>query len=228
MEEAQTKTAIWEDVDEETFGLFAQFVYTGDYTPPSHVVEEVQVPRSRSVSPPAATARLTEPETASLWDDFDAFPKDPPREEKVTSAVEYYHSHVRKKKGKKALYPDCKLEVLDVIEVPELPRIKFHDLSYSLHDLSLPTLPCANTRPVENFTPVFLGHARLYVFAEKYGIYALKALVLNKLHRTLCTFTLYEARYGDIVELARYVYANTPSRRHMDKLREMVIQYIAY
>ena len=33
IKEAQTGTAIWEDVDKDTFALFAQFVYTGDYTP---------------------------------------------------------------------------------------------------------------------------------------------------------------------------------------------------
>lgn len=35
MEEAQIGTAIWEKVDEETFSRFAEFVYTGDYPPPS-------------------------------------------------------------------------------------------------------------------------------------------------------------------------------------------------
>ena len=30
MEEAQTGTAIWEDVDVDTFARFAQFIYTGD------------------------------------------------------------------------------------------------------------------------------------------------------------------------------------------------------
>lgn len=30
MEEAQTGTAIWEDVDEGTYARFAYFIYTGD------------------------------------------------------------------------------------------------------------------------------------------------------------------------------------------------------
>ncbi|MCJ1347278.1 hypothetical protein MMC31_005500 [Peltigera leucophlebia] len=32
MIEARTRTVIWDDVDEETFALFAEFVYTGDYS----------------------------------------------------------------------------------------------------------------------------------------------------------------------------------------------------
>lgn len=35
MEEAQTGTAIWEEVDKDTFARWAQFVYTGDYPPRS-------------------------------------------------------------------------------------------------------------------------------------------------------------------------------------------------
>lgn len=36
MQEATSGTVIWEDVEEETFGRFAQFVYAGDYDTPSH------------------------------------------------------------------------------------------------------------------------------------------------------------------------------------------------
>jgi len=38
-EEGQTGEALWESVTEETFTLFAQFLYTGDYKPPFHVVK---------------------------------------------------------------------------------------------------------------------------------------------------------------------------------------------
>ena len=36
MNEAYTKTVIWDDVDEETFALFAEFVYIGDYSFPAY------------------------------------------------------------------------------------------------------------------------------------------------------------------------------------------------
>lgn len=35
MIEAQTRTVIWDDVDEATFALFAEFVYTADYSLPA-------------------------------------------------------------------------------------------------------------------------------------------------------------------------------------------------
>ena len=38
----------------------------------------------------------------------------------------------------------------------------------------------------------------------------------------------YEARYSDIVELIRYTYENTPTRKgNTDELRELVSHYVA-
>ncbi len=76
---------------------------------------------------------------------------------------------------------------------------------------------------------MFLAHARLYVFADKYGIESLKHLSLHKLHKTLITFTLYKARIRDVIELARYAYSDdhTPEYEDgVDELRALVSQYI--
>lgn len=64
-----------------------------------------------------------------------------------------------------------------------------------------------NKDSLEDYTPVFLGHARLYIFAEERMIDDLKTLCLHKLHKTLMSFTLCEDRRTDIVELVRYAYA---------------------
>lgn len=44
MKEAQEKVVIWKDVDEQTFALFAEFVYTGEYTLPDGGVEDQSPP----------------------------------------------------------------------------------------------------------------------------------------------------------------------------------------
>lgn len=81
--------------------------------------------------------------------------------------------------------------------------------------------------PCEDYTEVFLCHARLYVLAEKYDIEPPRRLTKQKLHQTLISFTLYKERVGDIVALLRYTYANTPDRDHAtDELRELVMKYI--
>jgi len=68
----------------------------------------------------------------------------------------------------------------------------------------------SNTSPHQDFAPVFLGHARLYVLADKYDVRELKSLVLYKLYNTLKAFTLYKSRIADVIELVQFVYDNTP------------------
>lgn len=91
----------------------------------------------------------------------------------------------------------------------------------------LPTFQPRKIRePCEDYTEVFLCHARLYVFAEKFDIGSLKTLSLHKLHRTLAEFTLYSDRTEDIANLLRYSYSNTPDRSEsIDALRSLVIHY---
>jgi len=107
----------------------------------------------------------------------------------------------------------------------------FDDLVYTVPPSSSFADICKirpNETSAEDYSPVFLGHARLYVFSEKWDIQPLKALVLHKLHAILRAYTPYEARYGDAVELIRYTYENTPCRKRMDRLRELVTQYVAH
>lgn len=73
----------------------------------------------------------------------------------------------------------------------------------------------------EDYTSTFLSHARLYVFAECYGVTGLMELSLNELHGALVAFTLYEERVNDVVELVRYCYDNLVP----DALREMITLY---
>lgn len=70
--------------------------------------------------------------------------------------------------------------------------------------------PVSNTSPNQDFTPVLVGHAQLYVLADKYDVRELKNLVLHKLNNTLEKFTLHKARIADIMELVRFAYDNTP------------------
>jgi len=104
-------------------------------------------------------------------------------------------------------------------------------MDYRIRDcLAMECSVMPNRTPEEDYTPVFLGHARLYVFAEKYGISTLRSLTLDRLHRTLIYFTLFKERIGDVVALARYAYSNdnTPDYESdiVDDLRRLVTQYI--
>ncbi|KAL2287203.1 hypothetical protein FJTKL_06193 [Diaporthe vaccinii] len=84
--------------------------------------------------------------------------------------------------------------------------------------------PRKNTEGCEDYTGVFLCHAKLYVVADKYDIPALKQLSLHRLHATLKEFTLYPSRMNDIATLAKYVFENTVPE---DKIRDMITMYYA-
>ena len=90
----------------------------------------------------------------------------------------------------------------------------------------------SNVSADQDFGPVFLAHARLYVFASVHMVEPLKALTLHKLHQTLMNFKLYNERAGDVVELARYVYstvdlADRTDEGKVDDLKRLVVEYIA-
>ena len=86
----------------------------------------------------------------------------------------------------------------------------------------------SNKSPEEEHTAVFLSHANLYVFAEKYDIQDLKQLALTKLRHSLATFTLYETRTEDILGLLRYVFSETaPTRPGEQNIRSMLMLYVA-
>lgn len=77
----------------------------------------------------------------------------------------------------------------------------------------------------ENYRPVFLGHANVYVFALKYDTDGLGDLSLKKLHAALCEFQLYPERISDIAKLLKFVHE---ARRYShDGLRKLVMEYAA-
>lgn len=117
-----------------------------------------------------------------------------------------------------------------LLKEPRLPKrrdliSKFLDKSGIAYPTSgLVFSPRKNTEGCEDYTGVFLCHARLYVLADTYDIPSLKQLSLHRLHATLTEFTLYPSRMDDIATLAKYVFENTVTQ---DKIRDMVTLYYA-
>lgn len=79
-----------------------------------------------------------------------------------------------------------------------------------------------------DYTDVFLSHARMYVFADYYGIGRLQFLALNKLRRALTSFNLQAESYGDIIQLVRYSFEQTVENWVQDdELRSLICLYAA-
>jgi len=85
----------------------------------------------------------------------------------------------------------------------------------------------ANTDEREELTDVFLCHAKLYVFGDKYDVQGLKLLALHNLHRTLLHFTIFPARVGDLMALILFTYEHTPER-NAEPLRMMLTNFCAW
>ncbi|CAI7653716.1 unnamed protein product [Penicillium viridicatum] len=85
-----------------------------------------------------------------------------------------------------------------------------------------------NTGPYEDFTPVFLKQAQLYVIADIYGIERLRQRVLFKLYQTLRTFKLYDMGVSSIIGFLQFVYLNTPPNHNgkLDALMNLATRYI--
>ncbi|KAM0805424.1 hypothetical protein BDR22DRAFT_884955 [Usnea florida] len=89
-------------------------------------------------------------------------------------------------------------------------------------------LPRPNENVAEDYTNVFLSHARVYVFADQYDVQGLKSCARKELHLALANYTLYPDRTGDIIALIRYIYSNTgESVSGVMDLRSVLKEYMS-
>ncbi|KAL9636524.1 MAG: hypothetical protein Q9204_002229 [Flavoplaca sp. TL-2023a] len=224
MSEAQKGYATLADIEEGTFGRFAEWVNKGFYTPGevfTYPLDESGSERSRlekcmvedSETEKPVEAIVEVPQTAELVE----FEDD----------LEFWATRKRSRKSK----PD---KIVDSWGQKSSSRSQLKEsfihrkATVRQESINIPP-PLPNQSPEEDYTDVFLSHAQLYVFAEKYDIQTLKILALENLQTTLAIFTLYQGRTGDIVTLLRYVYSNTskPSDDAED-LRTLLRDYVGY
>lgn len=228
--------ATLEDVDTGTFVRFIEWAHRGYYTAAEFTTVEIESPRTTASQGHDEVAAVPQVES-----DFEL----PPAEYEAEPAVEPEVLPVYKKKtkkGKKAPHFDTGNQFTDddwqmsnqqsrketVLEMKYDPKETLFSREYSVPQgtFEIPP-PRPNQSPEEDYTDVFLSHAQLYVFADKYDIQPLKMLALDELHATLAIYTLSYARTGDIVALLRYVYGNTiQSDEGEEDLRKELTRYI--
>ena len=252
MAEAQKKYAKIQDVSGDTFVRFIQWAYNGYYDAAKYVLdlespnssdndnndtniainEPAKFPLDFSVEPeeaPAPTAAEEEPVPDRIlevevepaapkadtwsWGTCNSRKKSSKREKKVFYADPVPHSNVSTTRSSKQYLKESFIKRKETVR------------KYSI---SLPQ-PRENQAPNENYREVFLSHARLYVFAEKYDIQPLKALALEELQAMLGIFNLHIERTGDIIALLRYVYENTcESAEGVENMRTLMTHYVGY
>lgn len=205
--EAKQGFALLEDVDQATFIRFIRWTYTKDYPVP----ESTWAPTREGTDTPEGLkneAAQKDDVLAIRGDDFLASRDNDPKsnEKKVKS-------------GSSTLNTSLGRLFLNLREA----FLKQED-NWRVETLLKPR---SNEVPQEDYTEIFLSHARLYVFAEKYDIQPLKKLSLQELHRTLAEYTLFPERAGDITTLLKYVYANTAETiDEIEDIRTMLVHYV--
>jgi hypothetical protein len=219
MSEAQDGRATLEDVDEQTFVQFCEYAYTKDYTPTPHEI----VLDSSMVDGDDALANNYADE---LLDSFPSLPNDSFREWRMS------------KKNKRGPNKDAVSSY--AIDRPCVycghkpgKQAFWNEFRRTYDSISIQDFEARKNEQWEDYTNVFLGHARIYVFADKYNVATLRTLALGKLYQTLDVFNLYSTRIGDIINLVRYSYSNSNTHdsdgvQDMDILRNLVAHYIVY
>ncbi|KAL9129114.1 MAG: hypothetical protein Q9175_007385 [Cornicularia normoerica] len=205
MAEAHRGFATLEDVNEGTFVRFIEWAHKGYYTAAGFSIDIEPSSISGSQSRDGVVSALQEdiprletavvPTADPLW----GFGQD------------LSQSLKKGKKGKKDIKsPWGNQGVFDDWGMKGGLKETFISRRYTVRQgvFEIPP-PRPNQNPEENYTDVFLSHAQLYVFAEKYDVQPLKVLALEELHATLAIHTLYLERTGDIIALLRYIYRNT-------------------
>ncbi|KAL9118176.1 MAG: hypothetical protein Q9187_005280 [Circinaria calcarea] len=254
MSEAQKGFAVLDDVDVGTFTRFIRWAYTGYYFPAAHsaayessmespmfeVLEErggkiklkKPIPEVELVTSPIPSLSNFSVQTAEEPTvEVAQVSEFPASQAAVDSGWSGFSRHSKKdKKSQKAVGFPPSVGFGQQRSSKTALKESFIELGYAFLETHPPPPPPRSNRDnSEDYTEVFLSHTRLYVFAEKYDIQPLKPQAIQNLHQTLAIYTLYLERAGDIVELIRYVYANTADVDDgVEDLRELLVRYIGF
>ena len=250
MVEAQKGFAILEDVDEATFVRFIEWAHKGYYTAAEFV--QVKSPRaSGRKSHDKLATTLQEPSFFSQGGDEVTTPSQEANytaqpvgvelslqdlEEAEEESVEVNswsrlsQPLTKGKKGKRTdvwgTPPEPESDMAQVRKREAKEAFISRKVTIRQNILKVSS-PRPNRKAKEDYTPVFLSHARLYVFADMYDIQQLKVLALEELHATLAVYNLYQKRTGDIIALLRYVYGIICEREKIDEgMRELMTHYV--
>ena len=243
MIEAKLRHVDWSDVDENTFIRLCEYAYNRDYTPPSPLkIDDTNAnsengSRLSKMNKKKKKKKNSDFRMASSWDNGvnpEAGPDpEPVPEPEPEPPIEEWPEPVPEPEpiAEEGCFDDHELPYREKSIWSRHLRDKFSGLKFDLsaHKQASANayVPRGNKGSSEDFTPVFLGSAQLYVLADKYGIDSLSQLVLHKLERTLKQFKLCHGSEIAVFEFVRFIYANTRCRvRGRDPLRTLAVIYV--
>jgi hypothetical protein len=237
MREAKEQCVSWEDTDEDTFIRFGEWAYTGDYTPgsPEILLDASQIATSEQEGTVAQTNAPVDESLLTLLNLSRAKFDSPERHcnSEWTPTKWKYCCTLCSSKFTSPYCSECRIPRYanctgcrnDIARKSTRHRI----MEAFVGDLvqlqeSESRFPRKIPESCEDYTEVFLSHARLYVLADKYDIPELREYCLDNLYDDLLNRNVHADRIEDLVDLAKYSFANTIER---DNLRKLVVEYCA-
>lgn len=218
MKEAQDSCATLEDVDKGTFLRFVEFLYDGYYTSAEPITrsglgdirdlidDDNETTIATDIT--AWSTPLPQPQGSLLWPGPSTSEKEASGQRR-SGILNTMGQHTTRAAAK-ASFSNRQDRASVREHVKEAPQ------------------PRANKSDNEDYSEVFLCHARLYVFANMYQIAILKILALEELEATLAVFKLHRKRVRDIVALLQYIYAETTaSTSERVTLKDVMQHYMA-
>lgn len=242
------------DIDDETVMRFLEYVYTGDYTVPNPVVLELPfdtkevkevVSSKETAQSKASKERFFEHEQNLDYLDIEETQgKEMTREKKRWRKLAPQQLHAWY-----TLLPEEELGIVhDTFGHPlaelrgpnpfvsgtgTITRTRLWGefcsaakLAYARLPEPRSWLPPVDNNQCEDFSSVFLCHARLYKFSDRYDMPQLVTLSLQRLRATLSKYEFHQERASAVVDLIRYAYQHTMEYEEgYDKLRLLVLDY---
>lgn len=237
MSEAVNEVASLEDVETETFVRFMQWAYTGSYHVGGNNNNNNNNNNTNNSSDLGAKSyndvreSALDEEPAGGWQLPSSLIREP------TPPRKAYYGRMKKRNpyGEDDFFSRSPLENLRKAfcerdyPVPETSLVETSPSCYNNYDNNNNNNNNSNSNSNrdlgQDYHPdVFLLHAKLFVFAEKYDIQPLKMQAIHNLHHSLSHFQLLLQHVSDIANLIHYSYENTQSSD--DLLRELLASYV--
>ncbi|KAG6024096.1 hypothetical protein E4U40_003591 [Claviceps sp. LM458 group G5] len=238
--EGQQGYAVLADEDVRTVAAFAEFVYTGDYHLPS--VEPLLDSKTQpdSITEPYSGSEPDRPSDSGTESDCETESRDTSDcrdKDKVlgrplndhwnafATSEEYGYRNpssdsVTPSKARFWLCPKCTWRCHHGDGCP----ICGHQAPPAPAPPLAPPAPVLNPGSMRtDYSEFFIAHAKVFAFADCYGIDALMDLSMRRLHQALCGFRLSKTRVSDILALVRFCY----ERPGPEKLKRLVASYSA-
>lgn len=216
MREAQEGRVMWPDVAVDTFSRFISFVYTGHYDEPQpEVPEDTQ---TGDVSEISADQLLNDDSEA--WKNLPHAPSVLPY-----SFTMYLEIKGRCDSGRLSGSGPSRKRPRTAPTTARFAELQAFESRFCRFASNFKKCPRRNVAASEFYKPIFLCHARLYAFAEKYDIVPLGKLSLRRLHQTLVFFIVYDENVPDLICLVEEIYEHTFEG---SPARNMITTYLSF